>query len=83
MRQGVLAINLSAMADGQQSHNFGLSLRTINDSVIADAYDIQLLPMLVVTDRFLRVRQRRYTEPFYDVDHLRLLVNERLAAEPE
>src|SRR5437879_4132682 len=37
MRQGVLAINLSAMADGQQSHNFGLSLRTINDSVIADA----------------------------------------------
>ena len=52
-------------------------------TAIADAYDTQILPMLVVTDRFLRVRDRHVTEPFYDADHLRMFVNERLAAEPE
>jgi hypothetical protein len=51
-------------------------------SPVAIAYDLQLLPALVVTDRRRTVRSF-LKEPFYDVVTLRRLVEERLAAEPE
>jgi len=52
------------------------------ESAVALAYNLQLLPMLVVTDRMHHVRSV-LNEPSPDVERLRQLVTERLAAEPE
>jgi peroxiredoxin len=51
-------------------------------SAVTGAYRVTSLPFLVVTDRERRV-VGTYTDISYDVDRLRKLVEERLAAEPE
>jgi hypothetical protein len=60
------------------------ALRTASsaEGSLATAYNLQTLPMLVVTDRRRRAREV-FTEPSYDVDRLRALLNERLAEEPD
>ena len=65
----------------------GSDITTVKASVppetaVAAAYNIQLLPMLVVTDRAHRVHSV-LNEPSLDVDRLRQIVNERIAAELE
>lgn len=52
------------------------------DAPIASAYDADILPTLVITDRRRRAREERI-EPSYTADVLAFLVNERLAEEPE
>ena len=52
------------------------------ESAVATAYDVQLLPALVVTDRRRRARQVLTGLPV-DLALLRKLVDERLSAEPE
>ena len=52
------------------------------ETPVAIAYDVDLLPRLVVTDRRRRVRHIM-NEPSYDVQRLRAIVEARLAEEPE
>ena len=49
---------------------------------VANAYDIQLTPLLVVTDRRRRAVHVGQ-DPMYELETLRQFVGERLAAEPE
>ena len=65
----------------------GSDLTTLKSTVpletaVATAYDIQLMPTLVVTDRRWRVHDI-LSEPSTDAERLRQLVNERLSQEPE
>jgi peroxiredoxin len=51
------------------------------DSAVASAYDVDLLPHLIVTDRRRRVKQI-LKNPLYTADDLRRIVQEELAGTP-
>ncbi|HEU4754416.1 MAG TPA: redoxin domain-containing protein [Armatimonadota bacterium] len=65
----------------------GSDLATVHSSAppessLTIAYDVQTLPMLIITDRRRQVREM-LSEPYYDLETLRQRVEQRLAAEPE
>lgn len=73
-------------AHGGYRFPIGIDLSTVKmadppESSVALAYDVQTLPLLVVTDRHRRAREISRT-PDYSIELLRKYVEERLAEEP-